>query len=134
MKTARNLFFGAVVLFLTSCLSTAKFPVSSVTPAAEIIAKMKQDKNKNNVIEVTALNMASADRLTPPKNNYVVWIETENDGIKNIGRLTNKNAKKASLKTSTPFNVKEIFITAEEQDDISYPSGTEISRTHFTSK
>jgi hypothetical protein len=134
MKTARNLFFGAVVLFLTSCVSTAKFPVSSVTPAAEIIAKMKQDKNKNNVIEVTALNMASADRLTPPKSNYVVWIETENNGIKNIGRLTNKNAKKASLKTSTPFTVKEIFITAEEQDDISYPSGTEISRTRFTSK
>ncbi|NJO90686.1 MAG: hypothetical protein HC831_18290 [Chloroflexia bacterium] len=48
-----------------------------------------------------------------------------------IGQLTNKNAKKAVLKTVTPFNVKEIFITAEEQGDLAYPAGVEISRTTF---
>ncbi|MEO6167998.1 MAG: hypothetical protein ABIO46_15015 [Chitinophagales bacterium] len=131
MKTIKGLLFGTVVLFLTSCASTAKFPVSSVTPAAEITATMKEDKNKNFVIEVTARNMASADRLNPPKNNYIVWIVTENNDTNNIGQLINKNAKKSYLKTSTPFNVKEIFITAEEEGNISYPSGIEISRTKF---
>ncbi len=134
MKTLKGLLLGAVVLILTSCASTAKFPVSSVTPAAEITAKMKQDKNKNYVIEVTGRNMASANRLNPPKNNYIVWIVTDKNGTKNIGQLINKNAKKSYLKTSTPFSVKEIFITAEDQGDISYPSGIEISRTKFSSK
>ncbi len=131
MKTLKSLFFGAVVLFLASCATTAKFPVSSVTPAAEITAKIKQDKNKNYVIEVIARNMASADRLTPPKNNYIVWIVTENNGTKNIGQLLSENAKKSQLKTVTPYYVTEIFITAEDQADISFPYGIEISRTSF---
>lgn len=131
MKNFKKKLFGAVVLLLVSCGTTAKFPVSSVTPAAEITAKMKQDKNKNYVIEVTARNLSSADRLNPPMNNYIVWIVTEENGTKNIGQLLNKNAKKSYLKTSSPFYVKEIFITAEEEGNISYPSSFEISRTSF---
>src|SRR4030066_2177533 len=131
MKSLINLLFVAVLVLLTSCATTAKFPVSSVTPAAEITAKKKQDKNNNYVIEVTAKNLASADRVDPTKKNYNVWIVTENNGTKNAGMLVNKNAKKASLKTSTPFDVREIFITAEDQGDYSYPVGIEISRTTF---
>lgn len=131
MKSLINLLLVTVLVFLTSCATTAKFPVSSVTPAAEITAKKKQDKNNNYVIEVTAKNLASADRVDPTKKNYNVWIVTENNGTKNAGMLVNKNAKTASLKTSTPFDVKEIFITAEDQGDYSYPVGVEISRTTF---
>ncbi|HSQ46300.1 MAG TPA: hypothetical protein VLM44_05190 [Lutibacter sp.] len=131
MKSLINLLLVTTLVFLTSCGSTAKFPVSSVTPAAEITAKKSQDKNKNYVIEVTAKNLASADRVDPTKKNYNVWIVTENNGTKNAGMLVNKNAKTASLKTTTPFDVKEIFITAEDQGDYSYPVGIEISRTTF---
>ena len=113
----------------SACL--ANFPVSSTVPAADITATKKQDKNKNYVIEVTAKNLAEASRLNPPKNNYSVWIVVENGTTKNVGQLINKNAKKATLKTTTPFNVKEIFITAEEQGNLNYPAGTEISRTTF---
>ena len=75
--------------------------------------------------------MASPDRLNPPKNNYSVWIVTEKNGTKNLGQLINKNAKKAVLKTTTPFKVVEIFITTENQGNISYPTGDEISRVSF---
>ncbi|NEW78709.1 MAG: hypothetical protein GZ086_04635 [Gelidibacter sp.] len=131
MKSLINVLFVAVLVLLTSCATTVKFPVSSVTPAAEITAQKKQDKNKNYVIEVTAKNLASADRIDPSKKNYNVWIVTENNGTKNAGMLVNKNAKTASLKTSTPYDVKEIFITAEDQGDYSYPVGIEIARTSF---
>jgi biopolymer transport protein ExbD len=131
MKSLINLLLVSVLVFLTSCATTTKFPVSSVTPAAEITAKKKQDKNNNYVIEVTAKNLASADRVDPSKKNYNVWIVTENNGTKNAGMLVNKNAKTATLKTSTPYDVKEIFITAEDQGDYSYPVGVEISRTTF---
>ena len=90
-----------------------------------------KDKHKNYVIELTARNLAEASRLNPPKNNYSVWIVVENGMTKNVGQLTNKNAKKSVLKTVTPFNVKEIFITAEDQGNLSWPAGIEISRTTF---
>lgn len=120
-----------VVALMTSCASTAKFPVSSTVPAADITAKKKQDKHKNYVIVLTARNLAAANRLNPPKSNYSIWIVVENGMTKNVGQLTIKNAKKATLKTTTPFNVKEIFITAEDQGNLTYPSGIEISRTSF---
>jgi len=121
----------AITLFLTSCANNAKFPVSSVTPAAEITASKKQDRNNNYLIEVSTKNMASAERLSPSMNNYSVWLVTDNDGIKNLGQLDNKNSKNGSLKATTPFNGTEIFITAEAKGDNAYPSGVEIARTSF---
>jgi hypothetical protein len=131
MKTIKHLIAVSLILLLSSCGSTTKFPTSNITPAAEIVAKTKTDKNNNTVIEVIAKNLASADRLSPPKNNYVVWITTDDNGTKNIGQLNIKNGSKAVLKTSTPFTVKDIYITAEESGSISYPTGVEISRTSF---
>ncbi|MEO9256962.1 MAG: hypothetical protein ABI207_01195 [Crocinitomicaceae bacterium] len=132
MKTLKNALLGTLVLLLASCGATAKFPTSTVAPASVITATKKKDKNKNYIIEVTAELLASPDRLTPPKNNYSVWIVTDNNMTQNVGQLKNKNAKTATLTTSTPFNVKEIFITAEDKGDNSYPSGVEISRTTFS--
>lgn len=132
MRTLKNVSLGVIVLLLTSCGSVAKFPTSDVTPASEISATKKQDKNKNYVIEVTAKSLASPDRLNPAKNNYSVWIVTRDNETKNIGQLNLKNGKTATLKTSTPFDVKEIFITAEDQGNNSYPQGVEISRTTFS--
>ncbi|WP_255038414.1 hypothetical protein [Lacihabitans soyangensis] len=130
----RVLTFAIITAFSSvfiSCASTAKFPVSSTVPAAEITAKKTQDKNKNYTIELTANNLASADRLVPAKKNYSVWIVTDENITKNIGQLNISNGKKTTLKTVTAFNVNEIFITAEDQGDLSYPMGTEISRTSF---
>lgn len=126
--------YAAIVgftLFSNSCASVAKFPVSSIVPAAEISAKKMVDKNKNYVIELVAKNLANSERLDPPKSNYSVWIITDDNVTKNIGQLNNSNGKRTTLKTLTAFNVKEIFITAENQGDLSYPMGTEISRTTF---
>jgi hypothetical protein len=35
------------------------------------------------------------------------------------------------MKTLVPFKFTEVFITAEDQADISYPTGVEISRINF---
>ena len=129
MKTVKNVLIGALVVLLSSCATTTKFPISNAAPASDITVTKKQDKNKNFVIEVTAKNLASPDRHTPSKNNDCVWIVTDNCGTRNIGQLKNKSAKTAKLKTSTPF--KEILITAEDEGDNSYPSSFEISGVSF---
>ncbi|RAR46697.1 putative periplasmic lipoprotein [Flavobacterium lacus] len=131
MKTLKLASFILSFFLLTACSSKVTLPISSSVPAADIIVTKKQDKNNNYLIEVTATNMAEASRLNPPKNNYSVWIITDDGMTKNIGQLSNKNAKKAVLKTVTPFNAKEIFITAEEEGNLNYPAGTEITRSKF---
>lgn len=131
MRTIKNLAIIGVIALLTSCATTIKFPVSNVVPGADITVTKNQDKNNNYVIVLTAKNLAEANRLNPPKNNYSVWIVTDDGTIKNIGQLDNRNAKKAVLKTVSPFDVREIFITAEDQGNLTYPTGIEISRTRF---
>lgn len=66
MKTLKTIVFTGVIALLSSCASTAKFPVSKVVPAAEIVANKKQDKHNNYVIELTANNLAAPERLNPP--------------------------------------------------------------------
>ncbi len=127
MKTV--IISSLLMFLLTSCSSTTNFPVSSVTPAAVITANVKQDKSNNFTITVTAKNLAGAERLSPPKKTYVVWIETRDNGVKNIGQLTGKNDKTATLETLTSFEPLEIIITAEDEGTVSYPTGIEISRT-----
>jgi len=131
MDNLRNTSLLVLLIFFTSCATTVKFPTSGVTPAADITAKKKADKNGNFKISITAKNLASADRLQPPQSVYIAWIVTNAEGTRSIGRFTNKNAKTATLETLTPFAFTEIFITAEGQDDISYPSGVEITRAKF---
>jgi hypothetical protein len=130
MKTLKNLLVGFGLL-LAACATTTKFPISTVAPAAVITSKKTVDKDKNYVIELIALNLTSTDRLNPPKNHYNVWIVTEQNDYKNLGQVMNANAKKVVFKTLTPFNPKEIILTAEDEGNRLMPAGIEIARTSF---
>ena len=128
----KNVIFTTIVVFLMgSCATTTKFPVSLVVPAAEITVKVTKEKQANFLVDINANRLANPQRLTPPKSVYVVWIVTRENSIKNIGMLNVQNAEKASLKTLTPFEPFEIFITAEHEGAISYPSGVEIARVNM---
>ncbi len=58
-------------------------------------------------------------------------IVSETDGVRNIGKLKIKNAETAGIETLTPFKFSEVFITAEDQADVTYPGGIEITRIKF---
>ncbi|MCV9934624.1 hypothetical protein OIU80_20265 [Flavobacterium sp. LS1R47] len=129
MKTINKLMILAIVLVLNACGTTAKFPVSKIAPAAEIVVKKKMDAHKNINIELTAKHLTSPDRLSPPGKNYNLWIVTKDENIKNVGQLNIKNAKKSKFKTTTAFDFNEIFITVENRGNLMKPTGTEICRT-----
>jgi hypothetical protein len=131
MKTLKAFIISALVFILSSCATSVKFPISSVIPAADIVASVSKDNNGNTKITIKAKNLAAVERLIPPKSAYVVWIETERDGVKNIGKLLNKNAQATGLETLTPFKFSEVFITAEDFADAAFPAGVEISRTRL---
>jgi len=131
MRNLKKGIFLALILALSSCANISKFPISTISPAADIQVRKQQDKNGNTKIKITANNLAAAERLSPPEKMYVAWVVLESNEIRNIGQLKVKNAKKAEIETLTPFKFTEVFITAENQADISYPAGVEISRIKF---
>jgi hypothetical protein len=117
-----------MVLYLCSCTPTKKvsFNNSSVVPGAEGTIKVKKDKNGNYRMEIYVQNLADSKKLTPSKNAYVVWIETKESGIKNIGQVHSSSSmlsktKKASIETVSPTKPTKIFITAEDDPQAERP-------------
>lgn len=114
-----------VIVLMASCATKINFPVSKIAPGAEVSAKIKKDGNDNYQIDLKAENLTSPDRLDPPKEMYVVWIETAR-GTKNIGKLNMStslfsNTRKGSLNTTTAFEPKRIIITAENTSSNNEP-------------
>ena len=136
MKAMRNtiriktimMAITAVVMIVafSSCATKAKFMDSSVVPGATGSVTVKTDKNDNYVIKVQIDNLATPDKLDPPKTAYVVWMETENNITKNIGQINSSSgmlSKKltASFETVSAVKPTKIFITAEKDPSVQYP-------------
>ncbi len=137
-KTIKSIFSIAITFFLVlslaSCSRKISFQTSSVVPAAEGSVKVKKDNNNNYSIDLNVIRLADPKRLEPSKNTYVVWIETAENGSKNIGSLNTSSSMfsktlKSSLKTVSPFKPVSLFITAEDNADIQYPGTQVVLRT-----
>lgn len=122
------------ILMLTSCSKKMHFATSTVVPAAEGTVKYKKDDNGNYAISVKIVNLADPKKLVPPKNTYVLWMETNQSGVQNLGQITSStgwfsSTRKASLEAVTPFKPKSFFITAEDNPSITYPGPQPVLRT-----
>ena len=131
MKNLKFIPILALIFLVASCASSVKFPVSSQVPGADIVAKKKQEKNGNYKLTVTAKYLAAVDRMTSKSSNYVVWVKSQSDETRCIGRLINKNGKTVTIESSVPFNFMTVFITIENKEEVSAPSGLEIARVEF---
>jgi len=125
----------AAMFSFSSCATKAKFAISTVAPAARGDVKVTKDKNKNYEIKIEIYNLAEVERLQPAKNTYVVWLVSEQDETKNLGKLksstnTFSNNLKASFDAVTSTKPTKIFITAEDNASIVYPSGQVVITTN----
>jgi hypothetical protein len=123
LRTILALIFA---LSISSCSKTIRFNNSVVVPGADGKVTLSKDDNKNNRIEMTVTNLADPSRLSPAKKTYVVWMQTKNDGVKNIGQLVSEtgyfsSARKATLNSVTPFQPLSFFVTAEDDASIQNP-------------
>jgi hypothetical protein len=124
---SKYLIFGFAALIFTSCAKNISFQNSAVVPAARGDIKVKKDKNSNYAIDVSITELAEVDRLQPAKKTYIVWMVTEEDVTKNIGQLNSKRSGmakklKASFSTVTSFKPTKIFVTAEDDQTVTYPA------------
>lgn len=123
----------SAVFTFGACAKKIYFTTSAVEPAAVGKVKLRKDNNGNYIVDVSITHLASPKRLSPPKDVYVVWMETENYGMKNIGRINSRtgflsSTLKGSLRAVTSFKPSKVFITAENEGDIRHP-GTPVVLT-----
>jgi hypothetical protein len=112
------IFLSTLLLFTVSCSKSVRFATSQVVPSAEGSVKLTKDPS----------------RLTPPRKVYVVWMQTKNEGNKNLGKLVSSEAyfsteRNAKFSTVTPFTPVKVFITAEDQADVQNPGTTTVLST-----
>jgi hypothetical protein len=115
-----------LLLFFNSCAKKISFQTSSVVPAAKGTVKVSKDKNKNYNIKLSISNLAEPAMLQPSKKTYVIWMVTEINGVKNIGQINTSTGflsskLKANFETVSSFKPIKIFITAEDDANITYP-------------
>lgn len=118
-------FLLMVLLVVSSCSPKINFPVSRVVPAAEPKASVNKNKEGEYVVKVNVNNLALPERLSPPKRNYVVWVNTEAQGVRKIGELKNRrgmlsNTGKASFEGSIMEKPTQIIVTAENNADVQF--------------
>lgn len=125
-----------VTLITNSCTRKIGFQTSAIVPAARGTVQVKSDDNNNYEIDVKISDLAESSRLTPAKSMYIVWMLTDEDITKNIGKLKSSKSRfsselKASFRTVSAFKPRKIFITAEDVANTQYPSNVIIISTGF---
>ncbi len=105
-----------------------------MVPAARGTIQVHRDRNMNYVIHVDITELAEVSRLTPPKQYYVIWMESASNTPKNIGKISSTKGTvsrqlKASFETVSATKPTRIFITAENDPTIQLPNNQMILST-----
>lgn len=84
--------------------------------------------NGNSKLTLKAKYLTSPERLTPARRVYIIWLQTKDNGLINLGQLETDSSSKVSFETITPYEPNEVFITAEDNAALKYLTGQKITR------
>lgn len=123
-----------IVFSLASCARKLTFEVSPVVPAAEGTVKIKRSKNDNYLVNVKIKNLAGPKRLSPPREVYVVWMQSDRKPPKNLGMIKTSSGlfsstMKGEMDATATNKPTGIFITAEDDGNVRYPGSQVVLRT-----
>jgi hypothetical protein len=122
-----------MILFFSSCTRKMMFTKSVVVPSASGWVKVKKDHNRNYNINLSVRDLPDPEKLVPPREYYIVWNQTDRNGIMNIGQLNTSRSMwargyKASMSTASSYKPRRIFISAEDSKTANGP-GTQVVLT-----
>jgi hypothetical protein len=101
---------------------------TSTVPGAAGNVYVGKEKNGNIKVDVKVSHLAKPGRLTPPANNYVVWLQQEGSQPQSQGELRVGDDLEGELKTTTPLKNFNVFITAESDSQTKTPSDQVVLR------
>ena len=132
MRTIYSFIVVVIIgLLFSSCARKLTFASSPVLPAAEGKVKIKKDDNQNYIVSVDITRLAKPNSLTPPKEVYVVWMESDGNRTRNIGQINPSSGLfsktlKGSLKATATARPTRIFLTAEDNGNVQYPGSQRV--------
>ena len=131
MKSILSVAIAFCLAFSFVSCGTSKmvFENSSIVPAATGEVKVKKDKNENYAIDLTVKNLAPSQKLTPSKELYLVWMEDGKNPVKKLGRIDPSSSLKANLTALATIEPTKLFITAEDNAEVTYPTGEVVLTT-----
>jgi hypothetical protein len=113
---------------LVASASDVPLRVSDLLPAAEAKVSYEHDRNHNTKFSVHAKHLAQPQSLNPPRNTYVVWVQGRGKDPQNAGVLRVNENLEGSMSSTTPFQMFDVFVTAEDGPNVDRPSGPEVMR------
>ncbi len=119
-------FAVMMIIPFTSYAKKYTFLNSTVVPGANGYVKVKKDNNKNYIIKVDVSDLAEVDKVQSTQTTYVVWMETDEGNVENLGQLKSSTSflskrHSASLETVSSYKPVKLFITTENGTNAQYP-------------
>lgn len=135
LLATRNVATLVILLCVfSSCSRKLTFSRSAIVPAAQGAVRVNRDKNDNYAVDLNIHHLSPPERLVESRNVYVVWANTRDNGVRNMGQLNSRKGLfskmlRSNLQTVTTFEPTNFFITAEREANIQYPEGQVILTT-----
>ncbi|HVW07919.1 MAG TPA: hypothetical protein VHC90_05025 [Bryobacteraceae bacterium] len=105
---------------------------SSQVPAASGTVKVTQNKdNGNTQVDIKVRNLAKPASLTPPAAAYIVWIRPRGENAVKQAAIGVGNDLNGELKAATVSKDFDLFITAEQGQLVTAPTGPELLKVHI---
>ena len=127
MRRALPLLLAAVLSFAGLALAKdIRLTADPSIPAAAGKVHLEHDRNGNQKVKLEVEHLAKPQALTPPKQAYVVWIQSRGKEAENQGQLKVNDNLQGSFETTTAYPVFDIFVTAEDNPAATTPSGPQL--------
>jgi hypothetical protein len=125
MRHTKLALFIAITFLLTTAAWSRedKLTNTGLAPAAAGTVSTSNDRNGNTEIEVKVKHMATPQSLTPPAQNYLVWVQPRGQQAELLGALRiNADSLEGSLKGTTTYKDFDVLVTAENSTKPDVPS------------
>jgi hypothetical protein len=102
-------------------------------PAATGVVKAQKAKENGNIkLAIKVDHLATPSSLTPSANSYLVWIRPNGGEAFKQGAIGVDKNLSGELKLETVSKDFDVFITAEQSDNVTFPSDVQVLRTHIS--
>ena len=108
MRLPKALILFMTIFFLTALALEDRLVSTGIAPGAEGKVVTNVDRNGNIEVEVQVKHLANAEKLTPAKQAYVVWVQPRGKDPEPLGTLRVNENLEGSLKATTPYKIFEI--------------------------
>lgn len=127
------LVFAAVAMLalgMTAWAKTYTLRATSIAPGATGTVDAKAAKAGGNTEAILKVDhLAKPTLLTPPANEYVVWLQSEGGQPENEGVLRVGDNEKGDLRMTTSASKFTVLVTAETEAHPQRPSNRVVLRT-----